>query len=72
VSSIRKSFVRYFVENKHAHLPSASLIPHRDPSILFTNAGTLQSSATHYSCSPSSAATVASAAILSHAQRKLS
>ena len=35
---LRSAFVDYFVGKGHAHVPSASLIPH-DPTILFTVAG---------------------------------
>lgn len=36
---IRKSFIDFFVKNDHLHLPSASLVPADDPTILFTTAG---------------------------------
>lgn len=39
VDAIRDSFIKYFKDRNHAHVPSSSLIPRRDPSILFTNAG---------------------------------
>lgn len=38
-AAIRKHFLDYFQSHNHLHLPSSSLIPSRDPSILFTNAG---------------------------------
>lgn len=38
-NDIRERFQRFFEERGHLRLPSASLIPHDDPSILFTVAG---------------------------------
>ncbi|HEU0020742.1 MAG TPA: alanine--tRNA ligase [Dehalococcoidia bacterium] len=36
---IRSSFIRFFEGKGHLHLPSASLIPAGDPTLLFTSAG---------------------------------
>ncbi|PMQ01445.1 MAG: alanine--tRNA ligase [Dictyoglomus sp. NZ13-RE01] len=36
---IREKFINYFVRNGHLHLPSASLVPADDPTLLFTTAG---------------------------------
>ena len=36
---IRQSFVDFFEERGHKHYPSAPLVPHGDPTLLFTNAG---------------------------------
>ncbi len=36
---IRKSFLKFFEEHGHRIVPSASVIPHDDPTLLFTNAG---------------------------------
>lgn len=36
---IRRSFINFFVKNGHLHLPSASLVPSDDPTLLFTTAG---------------------------------
>ncbi len=36
---LRKSFLDFFVENGHTLMPSASLVPYRDPSVLLTTAG---------------------------------
>ncbi len=41
-SEIRDKFVNYFVSKGHKHLPSASIIPHNDKTLLFTNAGMVQ------------------------------
>ena len=37
--SIRNSFINFFEESGHLHMPSASLIPAGDPTLLFTSAG---------------------------------
>jgi alanyl-tRNA synthetase len=36
---IRRSFLEYFRTNGHTLVPSSSLVPHDDPTLLFTNAG---------------------------------
>jgi alanyl-tRNA synthetase len=36
---IRSSFLEYFRRNGHTIVPSSSLVPHDDPTLLFTNAG---------------------------------
>jgi len=41
-SEVRSLFIQYFVERQHENVTSASLIPERDPSLLFTNAGMVQ------------------------------
>ena len=39
---IRRTLIDYFVERGHRHVPSASLVPRDDPSLLFTTAGMVQ------------------------------
>ncbi|MDC4204799.1 MAG: alanine--tRNA ligase-related protein [Candidatus Manganitrophus sp.] len=41
-SEIRSKFIRYFVEHGHTEVPSSPLIPEKDPTLLFTNAGMVQ------------------------------
>jgi alanyl-tRNA synthetase len=36
---IRHRFLNYFKEKGHAIVPSSSVVPHEDPTLLFTNAG---------------------------------
>ena len=36
---LRQAFIRYFEEHGHQAVPSSSLIPQADPTLLFTNAG---------------------------------
>lgn len=38
-SEIREAFLQYFEKHKHEVVASASLVPAKDPSLLFTNAG---------------------------------
>lgn len=38
-SEIRKKFLDYFAAKDHLTLPSSSLIPHNDPTLMFNNAG---------------------------------
>ncbi len=38
-NDIRQSFIRFFESKGHKHVRSSSLVPHNDPTILFTNAG---------------------------------
>jgi len=41
-SQIRKAFLEFFNVREHAIVKSSSVIPHDDPSLLFTNAGMVQ------------------------------
>ncbi|KJS20310.1 MAG: alanyl-tRNA synthetase [Clostridiaceae bacterium BRH_c20a] len=36
---LRKKFINYFESKGHNHVSSSSLVPHNDPTLLFTNAG---------------------------------
>src|SRR5579864_1448772 len=38
-SEIRRKFLDFFVEKGHREVHSSSLVPHNDPTLLFTNAG---------------------------------
>lgn len=38
-NEIRKKFLQYFKERDHTLVPSSPVVPHDDPTILFTNAG---------------------------------
>ncbi|MGD0878638.1 MAG: alanine--tRNA ligase [Anaerolineales bacterium] len=41
-AEIRQTFIDFFVEHKHTFVPSASLVPGGDATLLFTNAGMVQ------------------------------
>ena len=36
---IRRQFLQYFKDQKHAVIASSPVVPHDDPTLLFTNAG---------------------------------
>ncbi len=38
-NDIRRAFLEYFRKQKHEVRPSSSLVPHNDPTLMFTNAG---------------------------------
>src|SRR5512134_3421180 len=42
VADIRRRFIEYFVSNGHTHVPSSSLVPANDPTLLFTNSVMVQ------------------------------
>ncbi|RPA86119.1 hypothetical protein BJ508DRAFT_204406 [Ascobolus immersus RN42] len=37
--TVRDTFVQYFKDREHVNVPSSSVVPHNDPTLLFTNAG---------------------------------
>lgn len=41
-NALRQSFLDYFVRHGHTSVPSSSLVPASDPTLLFTNAGMVQ------------------------------
>ncbi len=41
-SQLRQAFLDYFVKQGHTNVPSSALVPHNDPTLLFTNAGMVQ------------------------------
>ena len=38
-NEVRQKFVEFFADRGHTHVPSSSLVPHNDKSLLFVNAG---------------------------------
>jgi alanyl-tRNA synthetase len=42
VNEIRSNFLQFFARNGHAVVPSSSLVPRNDPTLMFTNAGMVQ------------------------------
>ncbi|MCI0466777.1 MAG: alanine--tRNA ligase [Beijerinckiaceae bacterium] len=42
VNEIRSAFLDFFKRNGHEIVPSSPLVPHNDPSLMFTNAGMVQ------------------------------
>ena len=41
-SELRQAFLQYFAKQSHEIVPSSSLVPVNDPTLLFTNAGMVQ------------------------------
>lgn len=42
VNNIRKTFLDYFAKQEHKIIPSSSLVPDNDPTLMFTNSGMVQ------------------------------
>uniref|UniRef100_UPI00263335BD alanine--tRNA ligase n=1 Tax=Asticcacaulis sp. TaxID=1872648 RepID=UPI00263335BD len=42
LNQIRQTFLDYFAKNDHEIVSSSSLVPHNDPTLMFTNAGMVQ------------------------------
>ncbi len=42
VNEIRRQFLEFFRERDHTIVPSSALVPHNDPTLMFTNAGMVQ------------------------------
>ncbi len=42
IDEIRQSYLSFFEEKKHTVIPSSSLVPYSDPTLLFTSAGMVQ------------------------------
>ncbi|MEL6640348.1 MAG: alanine--tRNA ligase [Pseudomonadota bacterium] len=42
LSDIRTTFLDYFEKNGHARVASSTLVPHNDPTLMFTNSGMVQ------------------------------
>ena len=42
VNQIRTAFLDFFARHDHELVPSSSLVPHNDPTLMFTNAGMVQ------------------------------
>ncbi|MDO4451022.1 MAG: alanine--tRNA ligase [Moraxella sp.] len=39
LNEVRQAFIDFFKSKNHTHVDSSSLVPHNDPTLLFTNAG---------------------------------
>ncbi len=41
-AEVRRAFLEFYAARQHEHVPSAPLVPHDDPTLLFTSAGMVQ------------------------------
>src|SRR6056297_2561711 len=41
-AEVRSAYLKFFEERGHRVVPSSTLVPHNDPTLLFTNAGMVQ------------------------------
>ena len=41
-AELRRAFLDFFVRNGHTEVPSSPLVPHGDPTLMFTTAGMVQ------------------------------
>ena len=48
-NDIRRAFLDFFTSAQHVAVPSASLVPHNDPTLMFTNAGMVEKSGAWFS-----------------------
>ena len=42
LKDIRSTYLNYFAKNGHKIIPSSSLVPDNDPTLMFTNSGMVQ------------------------------
>ena len=42
INDLRNAFISYFKNEGHEHVHSSPLVPHNDPTLMFTNSGMVQ------------------------------